>query len=313
MIYLNKKTELRIDNKLDELLKLRPISPGVLNKLREHFFLEMTYNSNAIEGNSLTMKETFLIINEGLTIKGKPLKDHLEIKDHYEALDYLYEFVQKKRRQTFSEVILRKLHQLILRETESKEAGKYREGNVTITGSNHTPPDSFEVPFQIKEMFDWVKKFINKVHVVELAAIVHHKIAFIHPFADGNGRTARLVMNLLLMKKGFPVVIILNNDRKKYYETLSKADNGDYVPFVRFIAQAAERSLNIYLKTLVPSKVKSSKYFLLSEIAKHTPYTEKYLNLLSRHGKIDAHKEGRNWVTSIEAVKKYREERDRKR
>ncbi|MEO6693659.1 MAG: Fic family protein [Ignavibacteria bacterium] len=313
MSFLNKEIQVRIDKKLNELAKLRPIQSSLVNKLREQFALEMTYNSNAIEGNSLTQKETFLVINEGLTIKGKSFKDHLEVKDHYEALEYLHEFMRKDKKQTFTEVTLRAFHHLVLRETESKEAGKYRTGNVIITGSAHNPPEAYEVPAKMRELFEWIRRNKNKIHIIEMSAIVHHKISFIHPFADGNGRTARLIMNLLLMQKGFPMVVILNNDRKKYYDTLSKADKGEYVSFVRFIAQAAERSLNIYLKALAPAKLKSKKFFPLSQIAKQTPYSEKYLNLLSRLGKIEAHKEGRNWVTSLDAIKKYREERERKR
>lgn len=166
----------------------------------------------------------------------------------------------------------------------------------------------------MNELIRWIRKNKSKIHIVELASIVHHKIAFIHPFTDGNGRTARLVMNLLLMQKGYPLVVILNNDRKKYYSSLSKADNGNIVPFIKFIAQAAERSLNIYLKTLSPVKFNKSKKFLpLSVISRQTPYSEKYLNLLSRYGKIEAHKEGRIWVTTLEAIKKYQRERIRKR
>lgn len=311
MTYLNKNIMERIDEKLNELEKLRPISSAQVRKLQEQFALEMTYNSNAIEGNSLTQKETFLIINEGLTIKGKPLKDHLEVKDHYEALDYLYNFLKKDKSQTFSEVTIRTLHQIVLKDTEPMDAGRYRTGYVSITGSVHIPPDAAEISFQMRELTGWIKKNKNKLHIVELAAIVHHKIAFIHPFFDGNGRTARLIMNLLLMQAGFPMVVILRNDRKKYYDTLSKADKGDNVPFVRFVAQAAERSLNIYLKTLIPSK--SKKYLPLSEIARLTPYKSKYLNLLSRHGKIDAYKIGRNWLTTLDAIKRYQSGRKRNR
>jgi len=311
MSYLNRNIKERIDEKLNELEKLRPISSSLVRKLQEQFALEMTYNSNAIEGNSLTQKETFLIINEGLTIKGKPLRDHFEVKDHYEALDYLYDFIKRDKRQTFSEVALRTLHQIVLKDTEPLDAGRYRTGNVIITGSVHNPPEAAEISFLMRELIGWIKKNKNKLHIIELAALVHHKIAFIHPFFDGNGRTARLVMNLLLMQAGFPMVVILRNDRKKYYDTLSKADKGDYIPFVRFIAQAAERSLNIYLKTLKPSS--SKKYSTLSELAKLTPYSAKYLNLLSRHGKIDAHKEGRNWVISLDAIKRYQSERQRNR
>ena len=184
--------------------KLRPISSALVLKLQEQFALEMTYNSNAIEGNSLTQKETFLIINEGLTIKGKPLKDHLEVKDHYEALEYLYDFIKRDKGQTFSEVTLRTLHQIVLKETEPMDAGRYRTGNVIITGSVHTPPEAAEISLQMRELTGWIKKNKNRLHIIELAAIVHHKITFIHPFFDGNVRTALLVMNLLLMQTGFP-------------------------------------------------------------------------------------------------------------
>ncbi|MCX5750970.1 MAG: Fic family protein [Candidatus Saganbacteria bacterium] len=151
------------------------------------------------------------------------------------------------------------------------------------------------------------------MHTIELAAIFHHKIAHIHPFFDGNGRTARLVMNVILMRKGYPLVVILKNDRKKYYRALEKADKGDYAPFVRFIAQAVERSMAIYLNALLPIKGKGDKFYPLSIISKQTPYSEKYLNLLARKGKIEAHKEKRNWVTSLEAVKRYQAARQRKR
>ncbi len=119
-------------------------------------------------------------------------------------------------------------------------------------------------------------------------------------------------MNLLLMQEGYPLVIILKNDRKKYYDVLEKADDGKLESLVKFIAQAVERSINIYLRA-ISSSGSGKKLFSLSEIAKRTEYTEKYLNLLARYGKIDAHKEGRNWVTSLEAIKNYKANRQRKR
>lgn len=311
--FLENHLRKRIDLKLKELQKLRPLPPEMVLKLREQFAIEMTYNSNAIEGNKLTLKETYLVINEGITIKGKSLRDHLEAKDHYEALHYLYELIEHKKQITFSEVLIRNLQQLVIKDTEPKEAGSYRKGNVIITGSSHRPPDAFEVSSLMHKLLDWIRENRNKLHSIELAAIVHHKLVFIHPFFDGNGRTARLVMNVLLMQKGYPLVVILKNDRKKYYDTLEKADKGNYVSFVRFIAQAVERSLNIYLKTLVGTKGNKEKFMLLSEIAKSTPYSEKYLNLLCRQGKIEAYKEDRNWLTSLEAVKIYQGNRERKR
>ncbi|MCR4287463.1 MAG: Fic family protein [Deltaproteobacteria bacterium] len=284
---------------------------SVVTKLKEQFAIEMTYNSNAIEGNKLTLKETFLVINEGLTIKGKPLKDHLEAKDHHEALSYLYELVEHDKRHTVSELLIRNLHKMVVRETEPS-AGSYRSANVMITGSRHTPPEAYEVPQLMQDLITWARDNKRKLHPIELAAIAHHKLVYIHPFFDGNGRVARLFMNLLLMKEGYPLVVILKNDRKKYYQVLEKADKGDLNPFVQFTAQAVERSLNIYLKTMLPAKP-GRRYLPLSEISKQTPYSEKYLNLLARHGKIEAHKEGRNWVATVEAVNNYIQARQRQR
>ena len=146
-----------------------------------------------------------------------------------------------------------------------------------------------------------------------MAAIIHHKLVYIHPFFDDNGRTARLIMNLILIQSGYPLVIILKNDRKKYYRVLSQADKGNLIPFVRFVAQAIERSLNIYLKTLTPVSQKRENFITLKEASKICPYSSKYLNLLTRQGKLEAHKERRNWLTTKEAIERYIKSRKRKR
>ena len=313
MKYLDKNLQNRIEEKLKELNKLRPLPPSAVEKLQRQFQIEMTYNSNAIEGNSLTLKETFLVINEGLTIKGKPLKDHLEAKNHQEALEYLYGLIEKGRRQTISEQFIRSIHQLAVQETDKEWAGKYRNSDVIITGADHIPPDAIDVPPKMSKLMDWLEQNQKKLHIIELAALFHHQLVYIHPFFDGNGRVARLAMNLLLMQAGYPLVIILKNDRKKYYRVLSRADKDDLVPFIRFIAQAVSRSLDIYLKILTPVSKKREKYLLLSEIAKGTPYNAKYLNLLARQGELEAHKEGRIWLTTKEAVERYIQNRKRKR
>lgn len=302
-----------LDEKLAKLNSLRPLSPSVVAKLREQFAIEMTYNSNAIEGNSLTLKETAWVIKDGLTIKGKPLKDHLEARDHYDALDYLYELVGKDSIMTISESLVRNLHKLVVRETESEEAGNYRKTNVLITGSDHLPPDSGEVPLAMNDLITWARDNVRGLHPVEFAALLHHRLVYIHPFVDGNGRTARLAMNLVLMNRGYPLVVILKNDRRKYYRVLAQADRGHLFPLVRFVAQAVERSLNIYLKTLSPESGSDKKFLPLSSLAKQTAYSEKYLNLLARFGKIEAHKEKRIWVTTREAIGKYIKGRQRQR
>lgn len=313
MTYLSSIVKNRLEEKLVKLDKLRPLPKSAVQKLHEKFQIEMTYNSNAIEGNSLTLKETFLVINEGITIKGKPLKDHLEAKDHQAALEYLYDLVYKNKKHTISEMLIRNLHQIIIQETDKEWAGRYRNANVIIGGAKHTPPDALQIPQKMRDLMTWLNAQKNKTNIVELAALLHHKLVYIHPFFDGNGRTSRLAMNLLLMQAGYPLVVILKNDRKKYYDVLGKADDGKYESLIKFIAQSVERSLDIYLKTLTPATQKQEKFLTFAEITKNTHFSAKYLNLLARIGKLEAHKEGRNWLTSKEAVERYLKNRTRQR
>lgn len=313
MTYLDKKIQDRLERKLKILNSFRPLPAPAVRKIREQFEIEMTYNSNAIEGNSLTLKETYLVINEGITIKGKPLKDHLEAKSHKEALDFLYTLVSKDKRETVSERLIRLFHQIVTQDIDKEWAGKYRNSQVIIVGSEHKPPEAIEVPILMGDLINWLRKKGRRLHPIELAAIAHHKIAVIHPFFDGNGRTARLIMNIILMRAGYPLAIVLKNDRKKYYNALAQADKGDMTPFVRFISQSVERSLDIYLKTLAPIGKFKEKFISLEELSRGTKFSSKYLNLLARAGKLEAHKEGRIWVSSRGALKRYLEGRERKR
>src|SRR3989344_2325834 len=196
MNYLPSITKIRLEEKLAKLNKLRPLPNSSVQKLREKFQIEMTYNSNAIEGNSLTLKETFLVINEGITVKGKPLKDHLEAKNHHTALEYLYDLVDRDKKHTVSEIFIKNLHQIIVRETDKEWAGRYRNANVIIGGADHTPPDALQVPNMMRDLVVWLNSQKNKLNIIELSALLHHKLVHIHPFFDGNGRTARLTMNL---------------------------------------------------------------------------------------------------------------------
>jgi len=302
MIAINSQLKKTLESKLKLLNDARPLSSLAVKKLRDQLKVEMTYNSNAIEGNKLTLRETFLVIKEGLTIKGKSLEDHLEVKNHHEALEFLCDLVEKDKTHLFSENLIRSLHQIVMRETDQEKAGKYRNCNVLIAGAQHTPPEAIEVAPAMRSLVKWFKKKQTGMHPITVAALLHHKLVYIHPFVDGNGRVARLIMNLFLMQKGFPITIVLKNDRKKYYETLSLADKGKLTPFVNFIAQAVHRSLSIYLDVLVPISQKKEKYLTLSEVARYCPYSAKYLNLLARKGKLEAYKKRRNWLTSKAAV-----------
>jgi len=312
MKYLDKKEIERVEGKLKKLNAMRPLPESQVKKLQDKMRLEMTYNSNAIEGNSLSLKETYLVVNEGLTVKGKSLKDHLEAKDHHEALDYLYDLVEHDKRHTISQRLIRSLHQIIMQETDKEWAGSYRDANVIIGGATHTPPDALDVPRKMEELIKWISENKKNLHNIELSALLHHKLVYIHPFFDGNGRTSRLAMNILLMQYGFPMVVILKNDRKRYYNVLNRADNGDYEPLIKFILRNVERSLDIYLKTLTPVSGSRERYIPLAELTKQVPYSAEYLNLLARNGKLEAHKDGRNWLSSRESVKRYQDGKERK-
>lgn len=299
----------RIEQKHGELDSLRPLDASQVAKLRAELQLEMTYHSNAIAGNTLTLRETQLVLQEGITIKGKSLRDHLEARDHNDALDFLHE-ITGRGRVTVSEPLIRRLHQLVTRETDREWAGRYRQGAVAIAGANHVPPEATDVPPQMANLVRWIGREQKRLHGVELAALVHHRIAGIHPFFDGNGRTARLLMNCFLLRAGYPLTVILKNDRSRYYRALQRADRGDAAPFVLLVAQAVERSLDSYLRALAPS---GERLLTLAEASRGSPYSAKYLNLLVRTGRLEASKRGRNWYTTRRALEAYRRGRLRQR
>jgi Fic family protein len=276
-------------------------------KLREQFQTEMTYNSNAIEGNTLTLRETYLVMQEGLTIKGKPLKDHVEAKDHRDALDFLYGAVAHKS-PPLSAPFIRRLHLFLMRGTDATWAGKYRDGAVSITGAS---PDAEMVTQQVANLIRWLRRGQRRLHPVVLAALFHHKLASIHPFFDGNGRTARLCMNVILMRRGFPLAIILRNDRTKYYYALQEADAGRPSLLILFVAQAVERSLDLYLRTF--EHAPTAHLLTLTQASRGSPYSPKYLNLLARTGRLSAFKQGRVWHTTKQAIADYRKSRLRNR
>ncbi len=196
-----------------ELDKRRPLTQGELQRLREEFLIEYTYNSNAIEGNTLTLQETALVL-EGVTIDKKPLKDHLEAVGHRDAFLYVQDLV--KNNVPFSESIIKQIHTLVLMDRPD-DRGVYRRIPVRIMGAYHVPPDPILVPGQMEKL---VAEFTGdkKLHPLKRAALFHLKFEGIHPFVDGNGRTGRLIMNLMLMQAGYPPINVKYSDRKRYYE-----------------------------------------------------------------------------------------------
>jgi len=296
----------RLNEKKNRLDTLRPFPAAILGKLREQLDLEWIYNSNAIEGSTLTLQETRLILEAGITIGGKSLREHFEVINHREAIEYVVALVNQDEQITPHHV--RQIHQLVLAKIDDDNAGQYRRTPVRIAGAAHVPPDSWEVPRLMAEWGDWLSASPENDHPVVTAALAHHHLAAIHPFVDGNGRTARLVMNLVLMKDGYPPTVIEKIVRRSYYRTLARADEGEPQPLVNFVGRAVERSLMLYLEAITPQTsppAKDETWILLREAVIDTPYSQEYLSLLARKGRLEARKQGRNWYTTRKAVRAY--------
>lgn len=245
-----------IQEMLDEAdeLKIRwsackPLNKTQVKKMREFFNVNYTYNSNKIEGSTLTMQETHLVVNEGLTISGKSMREHLEAVNHYEAIDFIEGLVKNK--EALTERVLNEIHYLILNGIDRKNAGKYRKVPVYISGSSHTPPQPYLVGKQMEEVFEFYQTQKNHIHPIILAADMHEKVVTVHPYIDGNGRTSRLVMNLILLKNGFPIANIKGDDpsRLNYYKALEMVQTKKNAePFYKLVLEETIFSLKEHIK-----------------------------------------------------------------
>lgn len=298
----------RISLKKAKLDSLRPIPSIFLENIKQSLCIEWTYNSNSIEGNTLTLQETKMVIEEGFTIKGKSLREHFEAVNHQEAIDFVEKLVHPSYVLSAKDIL--EVHGLVLQKIEKDFAGRYRQFGVRISGANFIPPNALKVNDLMDELVSWVNFESSSLSSIVRSCIFHHRFVWIHPFADGNGRTVRLIFNLLLMKEGYPPAIILRNDRKKYYDALNKANNGDYSKLVLLTLQALERTLDIYLSSLTNTY---DDYQPIIDIVNEpgVVYGQEYISLLARKGKIDAFKEGRNWLTTKKAIDDYVSNRKR--
>ncbi len=297
----------RLEEKKYRFDALRPLPSAAVRRLNEQVTAEWTYHSNAIEGSTLTLRETMLILERGLTIGGKSLQEHFEVINHRDAIEYVEVLAGGNAPITAFEV--RQIHKLILTRIDDENAGQYRNLPVRIAGASHQPPDAWEVPPPTQEWSDWLNGPALALYAVEGAALAHHRLAAIHPFIDGNGRTARLVMNLLLMRAAYPPAIILHENRRQYYRVLAQADAGKAAPLVNFVGRALERSLNLYLEACTPRfspPEPGDEWVPLAEAALGTPYSQEYLSLLARTGRLEAIKRGRIWYTTERALAAYR-------
>ena len=300
----------RLQMKLEQLKKHRPLPSMALTKIREALTVEWTYNSNSIEGNTLSLRETQMVLQDGITVKGKSLREHFEAKNHERAINYLYKLVESRKTLSIHEILA--LHGFVLNAIEEEFAGRLRNGGVRISGANLVPPNALKVSDLMDELLNFIIENPLHLNIIELSAVFHHRFVWIHPFFDGNGRTVRLAMNLLLMTHGFPPAIILTNDRIKYYTALNAANKGNYGKLMLLMSQAIERTLNIYLNALPGNTLEYTEISNLVE-EETLPYGQEYISLLARTGKIDAYKEGRNWLTTKEAIEDYVKSRKRKR
>ena len=237
----------RVDRLNKELNDKRPIPRETLESLKESMNLEWTYNSNSIEGNTLSLRETQIVL-EGITIGNKTLREHLEVINHEHAIGILDEIVKEK--EPISEWNIKNIHYFVLKGIDEDNAGVYRKSNVKIKGANHIPPDYLVVPELMEKLIISYSNW-KEYHPIVRAALLHGELVKIHPFIDGNGRLSRLVMNLSLMKSGYLPVIIKKGDRIKYYDALDKgAITGDYTDFVKMVVKAEEEALGNYLSVI---------------------------------------------------------------
>lgn len=238
----------KIDTLKKEIDKHRPLSENIVKSLREKLIVEWTYNSNAIEGNTLTLSETKVVL-EGITIGGKSVTEHLETINHKEAIEYLENLIKEKK--DLTEWTLKNIHQLILKEIDDDNAGKYRNENVTIGGATHIPPNHMIVSDLMQKLFVEYDRKWNDYHPVIKACLLHGEFVKIHPFVDGNGRTARLILNFELMKYGYTPVVITKDRRAEYYEALDLAHTTlDYSKFIQLISDFLVESESLWLRII---------------------------------------------------------------
>lgn len=291
----------RIKRKKAQLDSYRPLPPDTVHRLNEDLRVFLTYHSNAIEGNSLTLQETQMVIDYGITIHGHPLREYLEASNHAEAYTYITRLVEKNERITRDTILT--LHSLVMDKILASK-GRFRTVPVYIRGSNMTPPPAHQVEKLMREWLAWINGAGLEYDPVIRAGIAHHGFEAVHGFEDGNGRVGRLLLNLMLMQEGYPPALLLNDWRTRYIHGLMTANTGNYGPLLNLIGQSVEGGLDLYLEACatVPG------YQLLRELVDDSGYPLEYLSWLARQGRIDAVKRGGRWYSTPQAIAQYKTE-----
>ena len=278
--------------KKQQLDQHRPLPDALMRNLEDWFRVELTYTSNAIEGNTLTRRETAMVVEKGITVGGKTLIEHLEATNHARALDWVRDQVKRKPHDLIEKDILQ-IHDIILKGISDEGAGHYRSVAVRISGSTVILPNPLKVPDLMDDFITWLKQ-TDKLHPVELAAEAHYRLVTIHPFVDGNGRTARLLMNLILLMSGYPAAIIRKRDRLAYIGSLEKAQlGGSKEDYLKIISSAVNRSLNIYLKAVKGETEEPEaeiKLLKIGELAKQVGENNSTIRHWTKEGLLDVAK-----------------------
>ncbi|MEG1725796.1 MAG: Fic family protein [Anaerovoracaceae bacterium] len=238
-----------IDTLKERLSSVRPLPVEALQKIKAALEMEYTYESNRIEGNTLTLQETALVVSEGVTIGGKSMQEHLEAINHAQAIEFIKEIASKDIEIT--ERTIKEIHALILHGINKEQAGKYRSVPVMIVGSRHTPPQPYLIEPQMEAFIVEYKRLVSeRTHPVVVAAYLHDELVKIHPFIDGNGRTSRLLMNLYLLSQGYTITALKGDNEAKqaYYKALEQSHTeNNPEAFYLLVAEAVKRSLLVYL------------------------------------------------------------------
>ncbi len=279
-----------LDCRVRAMREVGKLAPEVLGRIRQYFRIKSIYHSNAIEGNLLDIGETRQVVEAGLTIAGKPLKDQAEAKNLNQALDFLEQLASSTEEQ-ISISDIRQIHKLILQGIDDDNAGAYRSVDVAISGSDFSPPEPIDVEPQMRDFIEWLGPASLKFgeDIIETAAACHAWFAQVHPFADGNGRTARILMNLVLMRAGYPIAVITRDDRARYYDALEESQASDLTPFIALILECVSETLEEYEQAA-------------EEQREQTEWAESLASQFTQSEQIRARNEYELWKSAMELL-----------
>ncbi len=302
-VRLDQRLYERLLRKKAQLDQYRPLSARMMQQIYEHLRVLLTYHSNAIEGNTLTLVETKMVVEYGLTMGDHTVREYREATNHARAWEEVTRLAAATTPIT-TETVLH-LHRLVMHELVAT-AGQLRPGAVLITGTDYQPPPARIVPRLMTEWLAWLDGAGRTYHPVVRAAIAHHDFEAVHPFDDGNGRVGRLLLNLLLMRDGYAPALLLRDWRTAYIRALQVATNGTYTPIANLIGRAAEGGLDLYLK--VCTDLPDHQVVPLAQLAKANGHTPNYFGLLVRLGRLHATKRRGRWYSTQHAVDRYHAE-----